>query len=70
VIPFPRKETLQPHKSQILSDLLIYSRQWGAEYNYELRVNAYKYYGCGAFDIVSMGLEPGMPEEEVRQRLK
>ncbi|MDD4308871.1 MAG: SBBP repeat-containing protein [Candidatus Cloacimonetes bacterium] len=29
------------------------------------RVVAYKYYGRGVFDLTSLGLQPGMPEEEV-----
>lgn len=34
------------------------------------KITAYKYYGRGAFDISSLGLEPGMPEEEVWRRLQ
>ncbi len=34
------------------------------------KVKAYKYYGRGAFDISSLGLEPGMPEDEVMRRLR
>ncbi len=33
-------------------------------------VIAYKYYGRGIFDISSLGLEPGMPEQEVWRRLR
>ena len=33
------------------------------------RVKAYKYYGRGVFDLASLGLEPGMPEEQVLRLL-